>query len=254
MKATIEHQGRTLTVNLSHGLDISIPLSSNGPRAWFVDKAIVAPVINQHFTGSVALGGAVNFNNIQFNPHGHGTHTESVGHIAHEVFPISTALVQYFFLSQVISISPEQVMVEDGWQKIGDSIITKEQLQTAIKNKITEALVIRTMPNNLDKKTKNYSNTNFCYIENEALSWLAAQGVQHLLVDLPSVDREADGGLLKSHRAFWNYPHATRKHSTITEFIYVADTIADGEYLLNLQVASFENDAAPSRPVLFKLL
>ncbi len=254
MIATIDHHGRTIKADLSKGVDISIALSPNGPRAWYVDKAVIAPVINKHFIGSTALGGSVNFNNVQMNPHGHCTHTESAGHIATENFPISTALVQYFFLAHLISVNPDEVLVESDWQKIGDSIITKVQLQTALKNKIPEALVIRTLPNTIEKKTRNYSNTNFCYLEDEALSWLAAQGVQHLLVDLPSVDRESDGGLLKGHHAFWNYPHATRNHATITEFIFVPDAVSDGEYLLNLQVASFDNDAAPSRPVLYKLL
>jgi hypothetical protein len=43
-------------------------------------------------------------------------------------------------------------------------------------------------------------------------------------------------------------------HATITEMIYADSSIADGMYMLNLQVASFRNDAAPSRPVLYKLL
>jgi len=114
-----------------------------------------------------------------------------------------------------------------------------------------EAVVIRTLPNSFEKLEQNYSSTNFTYIEDEALKWLAEQNVLHLLVDLPSVDREHDGGLLKAHHAFWNYPNKTREHATITEFVFVDDEIADGTYLLNLQVAPFENDAAPSRPVLF---
>jgi hypothetical protein len=40
---------------------------------------------------------------------------------------------------------------------------------------------------------------------------------------------------------------------TITELIFVPNTAMDGLYLLNLQVAAFENDAAPSRPVIFAL-
>jgi hypothetical protein len=36
--------------------------------------------------------------------------------------------------------------------------------------------------------------------------------------------------------------------------IHVPDAAPDGEYLLELQVANFVNDAAPSRPVLYALL
>ena len=42
--------------------------------------------------------------------------------------------------------------------------------------------------------------------------------------------------------------------ATITEFIYVTNEIFDGDYLLNLQFAPFENDAAPSRPVLIRII
>jgi len=74
------------------------------------------------------------------------------------------------------------------------------------------------------------------------------------LVDMPSVDREEDQGKLLAHHAFWNYPKQPRMHATITEMIYADSSIADGMYMLNLQVASFRNDAAPSRPVLYRLL
>jgi kynurenine formamidase len=87
----------------------------------------------------------------------------------------------------------------------------------------------------------------------DAAAWLAARGVQHLLVDMPSIDREEDQGKLLAHHAFWNYPTDPRMEATITEMVFVADSIADGLYLLNLQVASFRNDAAPSRPVLYNI-
>ena len=79
------------------------------------------------------------------------------------------------------------------------------------------------------------------------------RGVKHLLIDLPSVDKEIDGGALLAHRAFWEYPEKTNLERTITELIYVKNSILDGLYLLNLQISSFENDACPSKPVLYEL-
>ena len=35
---------------------------------------------------------------------------------------------------------------------------------------------------------------------------------------------------------------------------FVEEEIFDGTYILDFQVAPFENDAAPSRPVLYKIL
>ena len=44
-----------------------------------------------------------------------------------------------------------------------------------------------------------------------------------------------------------------RLDCTITELIYVPDDIPDGLYLLNLQIASFEIDVSPSKPVLYQI-
>jgi hypothetical protein len=80
-----------------------------------------------------------------------------------------------------------------------------------------------------------------------------------LLIDLPSVDKEKDGGKLASHKAFWNVTDVkllnqdARLDCTITEMIFVPNEVADGNYLLNLQIASFENDASPSKPILYSI-
>ena len=80
------------------------------------------------------------------------------------------------------------------------------------------------------------------------------KGFNHVLLDTPSVDKEQDGGKLLAHHAFWQYPENTNTFRTITELVFINEEIKDGIYLLNLQVAAFENDAAPSRPVLFQLI
>jgi hypothetical protein len=74
---------------------------------------------------------------------------------------------------------------------------------------------------------------------------------------LPSVDKEKDEGKLLAHKAFWNVTDVknlnvdARLDCTITEMIFVSDEVKDGSYLLNLQIASFENDASPSKPILY---
>ena len=85
------------------------------------------------------------------------------------------------------------------------------------------------------------------------MEYMVDIGVKHLLIDLPSVDKEDDGGALVGHKIFWKYPENTRKKCTITELIYVSNSIKDGLYLLNLQFVPFENDASPSRPIIFNL-
>lgn len=234
-------------IDTKHPLDISLGLSNteDNPRAWYVNPPKFEPVRTEHYTGSVAEGGSVNFRDIFFNPHGHGTHTECLGHITNEVYSINETLNEYFFEAQVISILPEERTNGSDL----DHVITLEQMKALDIRK--EALVLRTLPNTDDKKTANYSDTNPAYLEREVASYLIEQGVKHFLLDLPSVDRESDEGKLAFHHDFWEVPENPNHERTITELIFVPDTIADGDYLLNLQVAPFENDAAPSRPVLY---
>jgi len=239
--------GKLLEIDLSNPLDISIPLkaSSENPIAWYLKKPIIEPVKEGDWIGKVSEGASVNFNNIAFNPHAHGTHTECIGHITPKFYSINETLKTFFFLAEVISVEPE-VQGED-------FVILETQIKTLLRDKKPEALVIRTLPNTISKKAKKYSNTNWAYLSERAANFIREIGVQHLLIDTPSVDKEKDDGKLLAHKAFWNYPSEPRLEATITEFIFVSNNIKDGSYLLNLQIAPFHNDASPSKPVLYKM-
>lgn len=247
MIASIKYNSKNYKINLSDPLDISIPLhgESGNVNAWYLDPPKISPHQEGDFIGKVSEGAPVNFNDIWFNPHSHVTHTECLGHITEAFHSINQNLKQYFFLAEVVTVAPEK--------RGSDFVISEKQLKYALGNKKREALVIRTIPNLENKKSMQYSNTNPPYLLEEAVSYLVSKGIDHLLVDLPSVDKEKDGGALLAHNAFWRTKSQPRTQSTITEFIYVANTIEDGCYFLNLQVAPFENDASPSRPVLYKI-
>lgn len=240
-------------IETTAGMDISLPLSNTdeNPRAWYVDAPRFEPVRANGFIGSIAEGGSVNFRDVFFNPHGHGTHTECVGHIAETVFTVDKTLQDTFFETVLISIKPEEIWNEAA--QTTDRIITVNQLQNAIAGRIATALVIRTLPNDDRKKITNYSATNPTYLELACVEVLNEAQVVHLLVDLPSVDREEDGGELAVHHAFWQYPDNPQHHKTITELVFVPSEIKDGNYLMNLQTAHFVNDATPSRPILFAI-
>jgi kynurenine formamidase len=240
-------------IDLSKPIDISLPLSNTdaNPIAWYIEKPVIKPVTFENWTGKVSEGSSTNFNNIFFNPHGHGTHTECLGHITNDFYSINQCLKQFFFMAELVSISPKKIN--------DDFVITKSQIENSLNGKIPEAIIIRTLPNKSDKKSKNYSHTNPPYLLEEAANYIREIGIKHLLIDLPSVDREEDEGKLLAHKAFWNVKNTTilnddaRLDCTITELIYVDDSVSDGTYLLNLQIASFENDASPSKPVLYAI-
>ncbi|MEE3999788.1 cyclase family protein [Tenacibaculum sp. FZY0031] len=249
MIATIEYNSRKYKIDLSKPLDISIAIdtSKENVNAWYLDDPKIFPVSDGNWIGSVQKGADVNFNNIQFNPHSHITHTECVGHITEEVYSVNKELSKFFFLAEVVTIAPEQL-------KNKDFVISKKQLQNVLGNKKRDAIVIRTLPNLSDKKSMRYSNTNPTYLLEEAAVYLKEKGIEHLLIDLPSVDKEKDEGKLLAHNAFWNTQGEIRMKATITEFIYVSNKIKDGTYFLNLMVAPFENDATPSKPTLYEII
>ena len=123
MIAHITHKNKEFKVNLSKPIDISIPLKNgtDNPNAWYVPPVKMEAVKMGDWVGEVKKGGSVNFFNIYFNPHGHGTHTECVGHISKDKESINDSVKTFFFLSQLISVEPIALK--------GDSIITKESIE-----------------------------------------------------------------------------------------------------------------------------
>lgn len=248
MQITFIHERRGFRADLSEPIDLSIPLRQglDNPNCFYAPPVDFWPVEAGSFIGSTARGGPVNFFNVTFNPHGNGTHTECVGHIAKERYVLRDCLLEAHFRAKLVSLYPQKTAD-------GDRVLFQGQIEDVLAKNEVEALIIRTLPNDSLKQRTNYSGANPPYLHHEAARYIAECGVQHLLLDLPSVDREEDGGQLLAHRAFWQYPDAVRKHCTITEMIYVPNEIRDGVYLLNLQTASFDLDASPSKPVIFAI-
>lgn len=240
---------RNYSADLTAPLDISIPIQEGdqNPNCYWADPVKFETIVSGNFIGSVKAGGSVNYQKLTITPHGNGTHTECFGHISSDATAtINKNLTQFHFIAEVISVVPEKL-------SNGDSVITLRSVKEKINHPGSKALIIRTLPNPESKKTERYSGTNPPYIEPDVTAFLASRGVSHLLIDLPSIDREVDEGKLSAHKAFWNFPDSIRKECTITELIFVDNAIEDGLYLINLQITSLEMDASPSKPVLYKL-
>ncbi len=248
MLISFTYAGQTRSADLSKPIDLSIPLrdGAENPNCFWAPMPEFSPVKAGDFVGSTKEGGVVNFFNVRLNPHGNGTHTECVGHIARERFVLRECLLESHFLAKIVSLYPRRTAE-------GDRVIFQDQLEEVFTENEAEALIIRTLPNDELKLRQNYSGSNPPYVHHEALEFLVKCGVQHLLLDLPSVDREEDGGQLLAHRAFWQYPHNTRVNATITEMVFVPNEVRDGLYLLNLQTTSLDLDVSPSKPVIFAL-
>lgn len=257
MKASIDTGHRQLAFDLARPFPISIRLraGAQNPVAWYAEYPRIAPVRMEGFVGSVAEGGSVNTNDISFNPHGNGTHTECIGHLTEENQQIDEYLREYHFVAQVITADLQTLdSNESEYRRAGDRLLSMEAVQGLKLSPDVRAIILRTSPNDDTKLTRSYTGQNPPYLDPPLCDWLRRQGIDHLLLDLPSVDRESDGGKMLAHRAFWYEEGRPRMHATITEMVYVPDSIPDGEYLLNLMVAPFGNDASPSKPVLYPIL
>ena len=238
-------------------IDISIPLRFDGPQpnAYGVEPASAMVCEYDALVGDTRRGGSCNFEKISFIPHCNGTHTECAGHITNERISVRNCLVDVMMPALLVSVETE---------KQGEDLVISVNCMKKVQPPATaggsDSLIVRTLPNDDSKLSRVYDENNIPpYFTAEAMEFIVECGFKHLLVDMPSIDRLFDEGKLLNHRIFWNVEQGsyeidaqTRFNSTITELIYVPNEVDDGEYLLNLQIAPFASDAAPSRPILLR--
>lgn len=224
----------------AHFIDISIPVSfhAEGPLCYWAEPASAETVEMGGFVGSVTRGGPVNHAVLCLTPHANGTHTECYGHIsADPEATLRNCIDGFFYKAQIVSVHPE---------KIGEDMAVKAAgIIDALLPGI-EALIVRTLPNDEAKRTRNHSGTNPPYFEAALAEELARRGVRHFITDLPSVDKEVDGGALAFHKAFFQIDNP-RRNATITELAFVPDRVTDGPCELLMMVPLWDTDAAPSR-------
>lgn len=254
------------SADLSKPISIAIPLDFLGkqPNTYDVPHAQSRPYKDGIFVGDIRLGGSCNFETIELTPHCNGTHTECIGHITRERAHIANTDFKRISTALLISIKP--IIADDHAHHYnytlenGDLLITRELLEKEVsKFYINEldSLIVRTLPNTDKKLSDNYDDVP-AYFSKDAMEYILELGISNLLVDLPSIDRLYDDGLMMNHKNFWQVgddreinPDTVNK--TVTEFIYADDKIANGYYLLDIQIPPFLSDAAPSTPLLFKL-
>ena len=274
MKARIQLDAGEVITELSSPIDIAIDLdfSADQPHHFGAPAAATHPFSVPGFSGSVAQGASCNCNVITLIPHCNGTHTECVGHLtlerldAHRLIP--RGLVPAL-LTTVMPVDAHGTLeTTDPLPQPADKLITRgaiERAWTATLPFPPQALVIRTRP----RSDITYSVASVVdesvgrnpvppYLSRDAVELLVARGIEHLVVDLPSIDRSHDEGKLTAHRVFFGLPKgsrslrtAARATSTVTELAHIPDDVADGPYLLEIQSPAIAGDAVPSRPLLY---
>ncbi len=258
---------RRFRTDFSRPLSIAIPLDFSGPQPSCFDAppATVRPLVAGDFVGDMREGGSCNCEVLTLAPHCNGTHTECVGHVTDERIAIAERLKGGLSLALVITIEPSLAadLAEDSDPApvAGDRLVTAAAIAKEFAlhaGPAPTALVVRTLRNGEGPLRAYRGPSPAPYLTRLAAAWLVERGIEHLVLDLPSADRAADGGHLNAHRTFFGLPpgsmqagEAKRPDATITELAFIDPGIADGFYLLDLQIPPFLTDAAPSRPLLY---
>lgn len=273
MKITIEHHGANYQLDLASGRSIAIKqrFDTKQPNHFGAQQAQKQPMQSGSFIGDTKQGGSCNVLEVQLNPHCNGTHTETVGHICHlddeATKTIADLSVLPLLPCALISVTPThgQATCEDYVLAFEpeDFVITQSAIAEAlgeVESDKPSALVIRTLPNSTNKRQASYNAQHAnAFLTTQAMAYLAQLEVEHLIVDIPSIDRLNDQGLLANHHLYWQVTPQARHVSnhqasqkTITELAFIDDQLSDGFYFLNLQLPAWLTDAAPSQPVLYR--
>jgi arylformamidase len=265
-------QGRAWRANPRAAHDLSIPLAFDAaqPNFFGAPPATATALTAGSFIGEVRRGGSCNCATYSLTPHCNGTHTECVGHLTANLVAIRNIAVPTLMPARLVTLEPvaaaDSHETSDPMPQAEDSLMTRAALEHALGSDTLRevgALIVRSLPNEATKRHRQYGPSAAlpAYFTREFMGFIVAQGIEHLIVDLPSIDRAEDEGRLTAHRIFFGLPPgatdaslARRAQATVTELAYIDDAIADGWYALNLQVAPFMTDAAPSRPVILPLV
>ncbi|WP_395373584.1 cyclase family protein [Marinicella sp. W31] len=267
---TMEVAGHVYQVNHeAAGCSIAITqrFDSNQPNHFGAAAAQKKVMQAGDFVGDTEQGGACNVHQIKLNPHCNGTHTETISHVLNQLIPPHQIITGELLLAAVITVEANGVPTDEHYTPeltASDQVINSVHLGEKLEQipDHIQALIIRTLPNPNDKKTRVYGgDVQPPFFTHQAMKLISQRpDLKHLLVDMPSIDRMYDDGILSNHRIFWNIDTGCTQvaedhhsHRTITEMVFVPDTLSDGLYGLNLQVPALALDAVPSNPILFEV-
>ncbi len=233
------------------GIDLSIPNNFDGssPRFFDAKSPQISLAKSDNFIGSIKEGGSCNVPIAEVDIHCSGTHTECIGHIDDSGIKISDVIPNTFLLSQLITVNLFQKSSTDESYHVkcdNDKIISVQSLRGKLSNNI-KALIIRTYPNKLDKIKRDYNLHPAPFLTHESVDYLIEKKIEHLLIDIPSIDRADDNGKLNNHHHFFKFG------KTISELLFIPDSLDDGLGFTQIQIPNWGLDAAPSRPIFYPI-
>ncbi len=273
MRSKIPEFAALIDFDLPFDLSLGPDRAGRGPRHFGAAPAGFSAWRTNGFTGAVDQGGSCNCSVLTLIPHCHGTHTECVGHLTREPLEVIDLIPSGFvpaLLLSVTAVRPGQTQESTiPAAKNDDRLITSTSFAQAARRALLllgnlpwpRALIVRTLPNSISKRRRDYAARPAPFLTREAAVWLVSNGFEHLVVDLPSLDRAHDDGHMSAHRIFFGLPahsaskrKANRPQATLTELAFIPNTLAEGLGWLLLQAARLPGDAVPSRPMFYPAL
>lgn len=266
MRASLSTQGREWRIDLDRPIDLSVPIGFDGPalRHFGAPAPRSMPFETGGFSGSVATGAGCNCRTIMLTPHCNGTHTECVAHLTLEPLDVWRIVPAAPVPALAMSVAPVPVGE--------DLVVTRAALASAWLAGAAAlppiALILRTAPRTPPAGTPVQRTASRDgrgahalppWMAADAIAFIVEQGITHLVIDQPSLDRTHDAGRLAAHRVFFGLPpgsrrlaDAARPRATVTEYASVPDTLPDGPCALAWQVPAIAGDAVPSRPLAYR--
>lgn len=259
MKINIEHNNKLYEIKPDDGVSISIPIhfnNDNNPKFYDERNPKKEFYTDNDVEYKVKNNSGCNVPFIKLNIHCSGTHTETAAHVFNDAYAIGSFSDLNFIPALLISLNPTSA-TDDGYHSqisADDKIISKNILEECIgsETEFMDCIIIRTLPNNKDKKNRNYNHFSYPFLSNDAVKFLKNKGVKHIIIDTPSIDRSDDGGQLKNHKIFFLNDDKSINKNTITELAYIPNKCTDGKYFVYIGFPNFQLDAAPSNPIIYK--
>lgn len=261
-----------LPIDLAAPVSLARPVrfDGGGPRHFGAPAARARPYAAPGFSGEVRRGASCNCATIELTPHCNGTHTESVAHLVDEPLDVCDLVPLGLMPALVVSAAPVAASTtdedSDPAPQPGDRLLTRTALLAGWPATLPfapRALVLRSAAGEADQNGADEGadgDATAPYLSRQLVGELVARGIEHLVVDLPSIDRGHDGGRLCGHRLFFGLPpgstwlaQATRRACTVTEYARIPAALADGPCALQLTLPRLAGDAVPSRPLAFRL-
>lgn len=244
--------------NAAVSLALTMDFNSAQPQHFGAPAATSQPFQVGSFEGAVVRGASCNCQRITLIPHCNGTHTESASHLTVQQRPLQEIVPAAPLRAMLVTAHPAHCADTDDDSipapQHSDRLITRATLDAWRDNIAgTTALLLRT--------GTRWDDPVPPYLSRQFMSELVAAGIEHLITDLPSVDRLQDEGRLTAHRIFFGLPErstdlalATRAHCTITELAHFPARLVDGPCAVQLQIPALTGDAVPSRPLYLPLV